>query len=63
MEKKTVRCTFYGLRSIYDVDLRDQMHDAVKKVVEEQDMVIVMLISSLVEVELSVLFHVITVLS
>ena len=37
MEKKTVRCTFYGLRSIYDVDLRDQMHDAVKKVVEEHE--------------------------
>lgn len=37
MEKKTVRCTFYGLRSIYDVDLRDQMHDAIKKVVEENE--------------------------
>ena len=37
MEKKTVRCTFYGLRSIYDVDLRDQMHDAIKKVVEEHE--------------------------
>ena len=37
MEKKKVRCTFYGLRSIYDADLRERMHEATKKVVEENE--------------------------
>lgn len=37
MEKKRVRCTFYGLRSIYDADLKERMHEAIKKVVEENE--------------------------
>lgn len=37
MEKKTVRCTYYGLRSVYDVDLKERMHEAIKKVVEENE--------------------------
>ena len=37
MEKKKVRCTFYGLRSIYDADLQERMHEAIKKVVEENE--------------------------
>lgn len=39
MEKKTVRCTFYGLRSIYDADLREKMHEAMRAVVEENESV------------------------
>ena len=37
MEKKKVRCTFYGLRSVYDADLRERMHEATKTVVEENE--------------------------
>lgn len=37
MEKKKVRCTFYGLRSVYDADLGERMHEAAKKVVEENE--------------------------
>ncbi len=39
MEKKTVRCTFYGLHSAYDADLRDRMSDAIQEVVEKNDSV------------------------
>ena len=37
MEKKKVRCTFYGLHSSYDADLRDRMSDAIRGVVETND--------------------------
>ena len=37
MEKKTVRCTYYGLHSQYDADLRDRMREAIRGVVEEND--------------------------
>ena len=37
MESKEVKCTFYGLRSQYDSDLRDRMREAIQGVVEEND--------------------------
>ena len=37
MESKAVKCTFYGLRSQYDSDLRDRMREAIQGVVEEND--------------------------